>query len=241
MAKIARTYHVAIQDLAELNNVQNKDDIAPGQKLNIPGTRDTNRTIAKRRRSRTIKTFHGKFAWPINGPLHSYYGIRHGRRHDGIDIGAKRGAPIYAAAAGEVAFSGRLSGYGKLVIVRHPDRYYTAYAHNATNLVKQGDRVRKGERIAKVGTTGRSTGPHLHFEVRRGREARNPLFFLQPRNKTEQQIAKGGSAQGKVAASQGRFRGSRKKVAAGGGQGRWKKYRRAKNGPTQIHKAFRRK
>jgi lipoprotein NlpD len=99
--------------------------------------------------------------------------------HDGIDIGAKEGTPVYAAAAGEVVYSDqRLSGYGKLIIVRHSQDMFTAYAHNQRNLVRKGDRVKKGDVIARVGKTGRASGSHLHFEVRRGSTPVDPLAYL---------------------------------------------------------------
>lgn len=141
-----------------------------------------------------ITLFHGKFAWPLAGTIHSPFGIRAGHRHDGIDIGGAVGDPIHAAASGEVAFAGVLSGYGNIVIVRHPDNYYTAYAHNSANLVEKGARVRAGQTIAKVGATGRASGPHLHFEIRDGQQARNPLFFLAPRNASDVQYAKASGA-----------------------------------------------
>ncbi len=103
--------------------------------------------------------------------------------HDGIDIGAKPGSPVVAAADGTVVYAdNRLAGYGNLIIVRHRDNLFTAYAHNRRNLVHQGDKVRSGQKIALVGRTGRATGPHLHFEVRRGTTPVDPLLYL-PRRK----------------------------------------------------------
>lgn len=128
-----------------------------------------------------IYTDHGRFAWPIVGNLSSLFGIRRGRKHDGIDIRSPKGTPVHASAGGEVVFASRMKGYGNLVLIRHEDRFFTVYAHNSANLVKKGKKVKKGDVIAKVGRTGKATGPHLHFEVRDGRRARNPLFFL-PKN-----------------------------------------------------------
>jgi len=99
--------------------------------------------------------------------------------HDGIDIGAARGTPVVAAASGKVVYADhRLSGYGKLVIIRHSGNVFTAYAHNQRNLVRKGDRVRAGSVIARVGSSGRATGAHLHFEVRRGSTPVDPLAYL---------------------------------------------------------------
>jgi len=120
-----------------------------------------------------------KLRWPVSGKLTSRFGRRGSRMHDGIDIGAKEGTPVYAAADGEVVYSDqRLSGYGKLVIIRHSRDMFTAYAHNQRNLVRKGDRVKSGTVIARVGKTGRASGPHLHFEVRRGTTPVDPLAYL---------------------------------------------------------------
>lgn len=121
--------------------------------------------------------------WPASGKVTSLFGMRNRRMHDGIDIGAPEEAPVYAAAAGEVVYSdSRLSGYGKLIIIRHSKDMFTAYAHNQRNLVRKGDTVKKGDVVARIGQTGRATGPHLHFEVRRGSTPVDPLSYL-PRRK----------------------------------------------------------
>lgn len=124
--------------------------------------------------------------WPLTtgGVVTSTYGMRRhpisGRRsmHKGIDISGKHGADIVAMADGLVIFSGRKTGYGKIVEIRHPNGLETRYAHNSRNLVSEGDLVSKGQVIAKLGSTGRSTGPHVHFEVRRNGEALDPMRFL---------------------------------------------------------------
>jgi lipoprotein NlpD len=120
-----------------------------------------------------------KLRWPLNAKVTSRFGRRGSRMHDGIDIGAKEGTPIRAAAAGEVVYSDqRLSGYGKLIIIRHSRDMFTAYAHNQRNLVRKGSRVKSGAVIARVGRTGRTSGSHLHFEVRRGSTPVDPLAYL---------------------------------------------------------------
>ncbi len=116
--------------------------------------------------------------WPLKGVLYGRYGVRAGRRHDGIDIAAPEGTTVLAAAAGTIIYAGEQAGYGAIVIVRHENGLVTLYAHNARLLVGDGARVRRGEPIAKVGQTGRTTGPHLHFEVRDGTRPRNPLLYL---------------------------------------------------------------
>lgn len=116
--------------------------------------------------------------WPVEGNITSRFGPRRGSTHDGLDIAAPLGTPILAAASGEVIYSGALRGYGNLVILRHREGYATVYAHTQKNLVKEGERVRRGQAIARVGQTGRASGPHLHFEIRKDNLARNPLRYL---------------------------------------------------------------
>jgi lipoprotein NlpD len=121
----------------------------------------------------------GSLLWPVKGKVTSRFGRRRGRMHDGIDISAKEGTPIHAAAAGTVVYADhRLSGYGNLVIIRHGRNLFTAYAHNQRNLARKGIKVRRGDVIARVGHTGRSSGAHLHFEVRHGSTAVDPLAYL---------------------------------------------------------------
>jgi len=116
--------------------------------------------------------------WPLRGNVSSSFGLRGQQMHDGIDISAPEGSEVRASAAGEVVYGDRLSGYGKLIILRHGDDLFTAYAHNRRNFVKKGDWVQKGDVIASVGSTGRASSPHLHFEVRRGSTPVDPLAYL---------------------------------------------------------------
>lgn len=116
--------------------------------------------------------------WPVAGRLTSQFGPRGGSAHDGIDISAPKGTAISAVADGEVIFSDSLHGYGNIVLIRHRNGLVTVYAHNHRNLVKEGEWVRRGKVIAEVGQTGRASGPHLHFEVRKDNQARNPLRYL---------------------------------------------------------------
>jgi len=124
-----------------------------------------------------------KYVWPVDGGrLTSGYGRRGRRMHKGIDIAAKPGTPIKAAAAGEVIYSdNKQRGYGNLVILQHADDSVTVYAHNRRNLVDEGETVRQGSVIAELGNTGRSTGPHLHFELRLKGKAVDPLIHLPAR------------------------------------------------------------
>ncbi|MDD2283703.1 MAG: M23 family metallopeptidase [Eubacteriales bacterium] len=122
----------------------------------------------------------GKFRWPLNtGYITDYFGSRRGT-HGGVDIGAPAGTPIYAAAAGTVIISQWGPSYGNYVKIDHGNGYATLYAHASARLVKPGQWVSKGQVIAKVGSTGNSTGPHLHFEVQRNGTRINALQFFKP-------------------------------------------------------------
>ncbi|SDL14215.1 M23 family metallopeptidase [Natronincola ferrireducens] len=138
----------------------------------------TTRVIAEGTKTRPATVATGTFARPTRGRITSGFGMRWGRRHEGIDIAAPMGTSITAADAGRVSFAGSRGSYGNLVIINHENGYQTYYAHCSKLLVKTGDRVFKGQEIAKVGNTGRSTGPHLHFEVRRNGSPINPLQFV---------------------------------------------------------------
>jgi murein DD-endopeptidase MepM/ murein hydrolase activator NlpD len=120
------------------------------------------------------------YIWPARGVFTSGFGWRWGRMHQGIDIAADVGTPIYAAADGVVESSGWNSGgYGNLVEIRHGDGSLTRYAHLDHSLVQKGQQVKQGEQIAEMGSTGYSTGPHLHFEVHLpGDEVVNPIAYL---------------------------------------------------------------
>jgi murein DD-endopeptidase MepM/ murein hydrolase activator NlpD len=115
--------------------------------------------------------------WPVNGPVVSGYGMRWGRMHNGIDIGAGYGAPIVASASGTVIFAGWMGGYGNFVIVDHGGGLSTAYAHQSSISVGGGT-VSQGQVLGYVGCTGHCFGPHLHFEVRVNGSAVDPLGYL---------------------------------------------------------------
>ena len=124
------------------------------------------------------------FVEPLHGRQTSKFGERNDpftnsmSHHRGLDIAAAEGSEIKAAATGKVTFSGWKSGYGNIVIIEHAGGYETRYAHNADNLVREGETVTAGQVVAKVGSTGRSTGPHLHFELRKDGLPRNPEEVL---------------------------------------------------------------
>ena len=126
----------------------------------------------------------GTFRWPVSGRVTSYFGGRKSpggigsTNHKGIDIAAPRGTPVYAADGGTVTYAGWMSGYGYLVRIDHGNGYVTYYGHNSSLTVSVGQHVYKGQQIARVGSTGNSTGNHCHFEVRYNGVAKNPLNYL---------------------------------------------------------------
>lgn len=122
-----------------------------------------------------------RFARPGRGRLTSGYGRRWGRLHAGIDLAAGMGSPIRAAATGVVLSAGAESGYGRVVRIVHADGTVTVYAHMSADLVSAGQRVQAGDLVGREGNTGRSTGPHLHFEVRVNGTPVNPLTWLRKR------------------------------------------------------------
>jgi murein DD-endopeptidase MepM/ murein hydrolase activator NlpD len=128
--------------------------------------------------------------WPVEGGwISSGFGLRadpfngHQSQHDGVDIASNMGSPILAVGDGVVSHSGEKAGFGLLVEITHESGLITRYAHTSAVLVRVGDRVQKGQAISQVGTSGRSTGPHLHFEVVRNGTPVNPMRYLQQASK----------------------------------------------------------
>ncbi|MCW8861524.1 MAG: M23 family metallopeptidase, partial [Rhodospirillales bacterium] len=119
-------------------------------------------------------------AWPVQGRVISGFGPKaKGLHNDGINIAAPRGTPVRAAEEGVVAYAGNeLRGFGNLLLVRHADGWVTAYAHSEKLLVERGDKVSKGQVIARVGSSGTVSSPQLHFELRKGKQAVDPTRYL---------------------------------------------------------------
>jgi murein DD-endopeptidase MepM/ murein hydrolase activator NlpD len=196
--RIARAYSLPVEALQRANGLADPTQIEAGTLLTIPGARRgaaTDTPLARVEPRRVARASPAQIpragghaldpaaggeplAWPVRGVLISGFGPREREHHDGVDLACPEGTPVFAAAEGEVLFSGEQRGYGNLVLVGHPGGVVTVYAHNLENLVVQGDRVLRGEPIARVGRTGKATGPHLHFEVRVGTRPRDPLGFL---------------------------------------------------------------
>ncbi len=122
-----------------------------------------------------------RMVWPVNGKIVSKYGTSGGQKNDGIDIAAAKGATVKAADNGKVVYAGNeVAKMGNLLLVEHSGGYITAYGNNESLLVKKGDTVKKGQAIAKVGNSGGTAEPQLHFEVRRSGKTVDPTTVLPP-------------------------------------------------------------
>ena len=178
--RISRAYGISEGALAEANDLRSPGELRVGEVIFVPGAERTLEVppAAGAAPEADAPLHRARFAWPLRGVLVSRFGERGGEHHDGIDIAAPEGAPIEAAARGTVIFAGTQHGYGNLAIVDHGGGEATVYAHCEKLLVHVGEAVSAGEVIARVGRTGRATGPHLHFEVREHARPRNPLLFL---------------------------------------------------------------
>lgn len=181
LSSISKRYKADLHAIRSYNRLK-KDIIHPGQKLFLPGAKPGKqfRFITKKR-----------FIWPVSGRLTSRYGMRthpvHKRRqfHTGIDISARQGTKIRASADGVVVFAGNGGSYGKMVVLRHKGGYFTVYAHAHRVLVKKGQYVKQGKRIATVGQTGLVTGAHLHFEVKKMNKKVDPMSALRMKVKVK--------------------------------------------------------
>ena len=183
---IAIRYQVGLSVIISANSIQDPDFIQANTDLFLPGAKLTNRQVRERLKRRlTGKAVNPRFILPVKGRMSDGYGYRihpvlkRRRLHKGLDIAAKTGTNVRASASGRVAFSGVMGGYGNLVILEHVGGYETRYAHNARLLVREGQHVRQGQKIAQVGSTGLSTGPHLHFEIRKNQKVLNPIDHLE--------------------------------------------------------------
>ena len=154
----------------------------------FPKPRPSESTRLEKKRTRKNNTFLPKpsgrggkyFLWPVRGTIISRFGPRRGGLHnDGINIAAPRGAPVFASENGVVAYAGNgIKGFGNLLLVSHSDGWTTAYAHIDKVLVKKGDTVKRGETIGTIGTSGKVNRPQLHFEIRKGSRAIDPMREL---------------------------------------------------------------
>lgn len=185
LEKIAKTYQSDINDIVEFNKLASLNDIVAGQEIMIPGGIKptvyvpTVRSIASVFTTPTAEAptdSGGKLLWPTNSNRITQY---FGWRHSGLDIGNKVGQPIYASESGKVTTAGwNNGGYGYYIIINHGNGLETLYAHSSKLYVKKGDTVSRGDIIAAIGSTGRSTGPHIHYEVKVNGVRKNPLDYI---------------------------------------------------------------
>ncbi len=150
----------------------------PVKKIVLQGTKKPVKNSTSSRSGSSSTSSSGTLSWPVSGRISSRFGSRWGRQHNGLDIATKKGTPVYAAASGTVSFSGYQGSFGNLVKIKHGGGLETYYAHLNSRAVSSGQSVKRGQLIGYVGSTGRSTGPHLHFEVRVNGTPKNPLNYL---------------------------------------------------------------
>lgn len=197
---ISKRYKVDLQKVVAVNGLGSPDQLKPRQMIVLPGAKPlpvpvvkqpathttsssakaktTTATARKRPVVSTAGRLQRAFAWPVRGRITSRFGSRWGRMHEGIDISVGSGTPVRAASAGRVTFAGWGGAYGYLVKIDHGNGVETRYAHNSRLLVKVGQSVGSGQVLARSGSTGRSTGPHVHFEIRKSGKPYNPLSYL---------------------------------------------------------------
>ena len=201
---ISRRYKTDVYSISKLNNLKNINSINEGQALKIYGDLkiETKNNISngnkanikkidsKKKSLKSVKKTtlnfeqtlnkNSKFIWPVKGKLISKYGkSTDGFFNDGININSKLNQKVGASNDGVVIYSGNeIPGYGNLVLIKHSQNWITAYAHLGKVTIEKGDKVKKGEIIGLVGKTGNVRKPQLHFEIRKGKEAVNPLNYL---------------------------------------------------------------
>jgi murein DD-endopeptidase MepM/ murein hydrolase activator NlpD len=186
--RICKTYQVDLHEVASVNGIADPGKIHAGQRIFIPGAKavlkveiyfeDVVTESAEKEQPRIASRKPG-FIWPVRGECVDFFEESERKRHHGIDISCPLGTPVKASGSGVVIFSGNtIKGYGNLIILRHSEELVTVYAHHQVNLVEEGLSVEKGQIIGRVGQTGRATGPHLHFEIRRNNKAIDPLPLL---------------------------------------------------------------
>jgi len=195
--RIAKTYGLSVDELMSVNGIEDPATLQIGQELLIPG-HGVVKPVAEvdspepappdrppappppKKGPVKVGRAEGTLAWPVRGVLYARFGRKGNEAHDGIDLAAPAGTPVKTAAAGDVLFAGDQKGYGLIAIVEHATGLITLYAHNRDLRVKTGQKVREGQVIATVGDSGATSGPHLHFEVRREGKPVDPLEHLGP-------------------------------------------------------------
>ncbi len=197
--RISKAYGLTVDELMEANGLEDPRELKAGEELWIPGApvarpvpdadspepAPPDRPVAAPDRPRPAKPVKvgragGSLQWPLRGVLYARFGRKGKEPHDGIDLAAPAGTPVKTAAPGTVLFAGEQQGYGLIVIVEHDGGLITLYAHNRDLRVKTGQKVREAQVVATVGDSGRTSGPHLHFEVRKDGVPVDPLEHLGP-------------------------------------------------------------
>jgi lipoprotein NlpD len=184
--RICKTYGVDLKEVASLNGITDPSKIETGQRIFIAGAKKVLKVeiyiddVAAEQGEKSKVTYKKlDFIWPVEGKITDVFREAENKKHQGIDISSSIGTPIRASNAGRVIYSNNgIKGYGNLIILRHSEEYVSVYAHNQVNLVEEGTWAEKGQVIGKVGQTGRATGPHLHFEIRKNNKAIDPMLFL---------------------------------------------------------------
>jgi murein DD-endopeptidase MepM/ murein hydrolase activator NlpD len=188
--KLAKEYGIYAEAILSANGMTDASSLKQGGQIFLPGAKVAAYLESGAKKSAVASNVKGKvtakrgFGWPVVGKISSSYGwrrdpINRGRDfHTGLDIRAPYGRTIVASAAGKVVHSGWMGGYGRAIVISHPGNVTTLYGHCSKLLVNVGASVKRGQAIARVGSTGRSTGNHLHFEVRSGGSPMNPIKVL---------------------------------------------------------------
>lgn len=201
MYRIAKNYGITVEELSAANGISDPRTLALGQELVIPGfekpvankplpSGTSNRPpvvvtaparpAPRPAPARPVPETKGTLDWPLRGVLYARFGKKGREPHDGIDLAVPAGTPVKTAQEGEVLYAGEQRGYGLIVIIRHSERLITLYAHNRDLRVRTGQKVRRGQVIATVGESGKTSGPQLHFEVRVDGKPADPLDYLGP-------------------------------------------------------------
>lgn len=184
--KVGQKIKVSNQEIPEnkpaaiAKELKKEQAAAPKFQIASPKTEEKTAPNLVEKTLEKINNFSGHFAWPINGEIISKFGPKKGGLYnDGINIKAKEGSAVKASEGGVVAYVGNeLKGYGNLVIIKHSGGWITAYAHLSKTTVKRGQQVKKLDKIAEVGSSGKVSSPQLYFGLRKGRDAVNPENYL---------------------------------------------------------------
>ncbi|MDI6781763.1 MAG: M23 family metallopeptidase [bacterium] len=191
---ICKKYKTDVKAVMEINDLnENPSGLSPGRSIFLPGAKPIIK-IEEKKAVNKPQFAHRKygekrqmFILPVQSVVTSHFGYRNNATspnerdrefHAGVDLRGRVGCPIAASADGQVIYNGYMRGYGKLLIIRHSNGFTTRYAHNSANLVSEGTYVRQGQVIALAGMTGRSTGPHIHFEIRKNNIPQNPMHYV---------------------------------------------------------------